>query len=118
MAIPEVIILLLFLFGTVLIAERMRLSLHSKKRKNRGFCETGASKTIGDREVQEDEYGITETEEGLMAVLADGMGKHYGGKIASRMAVNVFQDYLKIGMPFIIPNIHFGKLFRQLTGRY
>lgn len=81
MAIPEVIILLLFLFGTVLIAERMRLSLHFKKRKNRGFCETGASKTIGDREVQEDEYGITETKEGLMAVLADGWENIMGERL-------------------------------------
>ena len=112
MAIPEVIILLLFLFGTVLIAERMRLSLHSKKRKNRGFCETGASKTIGDREVQEDEYGITETEEGLMAVLADGMGKHYGGKIASRMAVNVFQDLFEDRNAFYNPQYSFRKAFQ------
>lgn len=112
MAIPEVIILLLFLFGTVLIAERMRLSLHSKKRKNRGFCETGASKTIGDREVQEDEYGITETEEGLMAVLADGMGKHYGGKIASRMAVNVFRDLFEDRNAFYNPQYSFRKAFQ------
>lgn len=112
MAIPEVIILLLFLFGTVLIAERMRLSLHSKKRKNRRFCETGASKTIGDREVQEDEYGITETEEGLMAVLADGMGKHYGGKIASRMAVNVFQDLFEDRNAFYNPQYSFRKAFQ------
>lgn len=112
MAIPEVIILLLFLFGTVLIAERMRLSLHFKKRKNRGFCETGASKTIGDREVQEDEYGITETEEGLMAVLADGMGKHYGGKIASRMAVNVFRDLFEDRNAFYNPQYSFRKAFQ------
>lgn len=112
MAIPEVIILLLFLFGTVLIAERMRLSLHFKKRKNRGFCETGASKTIGDREVQEDEYGITETEEGLMAVLADGMGKHYGGKIASRTAVNVFRDLFEDRNAFYNPQYSFRKAFQ------
>lgn len=112
MAIPEVIILLLFLFGTVLIAERMRLSLHFKKRKNRGFCETGASKTIGDREVQEDEYGITETKEGLMAVLADGMGKHYGGKIASRMAVNVFRDLFEDRNAFYNPQYSFRKAFQ------
>lgn len=112
MAILEVIILLLFLFGTVLIVERMRLSLHFKKRKNRGFCETGASKTIGDREVQEDEYGITETEEGLMAVLADGMGKHYGGKIASRTAVNVFRDLFEDRNAFYNPQYSFRKAFQ------
>lgn len=112
MTIPEVIILLLFLFVTVLIAERVRLSVHSKKGRNRGFCETGTSKTIGDREVQEDEYGITETGEGLMAVLADGVGKHYGGKIASRTAVNVFRDLFEDRNAFYNPQYSFRRAFQ------
>ena len=112
MSIPEVIILLLFLSGAVLMAERMRLSVHSKKRINLGFCETGTSKTIGDREVQEDEFAIAETEEGLMAVLADGMGKHYGGRIASRTAVDVFQDLFEDRNAFYNPQYSFRRAFQ------
>lgn len=62
--------------------------------------------------MQEDEYGITETEEGLMAVLADGMGKHYGGKIASRTAVNVFQDLFEDRNAFYNPQYSFRKAFQ------
>lgn len=112
MSIPEIIILLLFLFGAALMAERVRLSVHSKKRINLGFCETGTSRTIGDREVQEDEYAIAETEEGLMAVLADGMGKHYGGKIASRTAVDVFQDLFEDRNAFYNPQYSFRRAFQ------
>lgn len=112
MAIPEVIILILYLFGAALLIERVRLSVHSRKSKSRGLCETGASKTIGNREVQEDEYGIAETEEGLMAVMADGMGKHYGGKIASRTAVNVFLDLFEDQNAFYNPQYSFRKAFQ------
>lgn len=112
MAIPEVIILFLYLFGAALLAERVWLSVYWGKSKNRGICETGASKTIGDREVQEDEYGIAETEEGLMAVMADGMGKHYGGKIASRTAVEVFLDLFEDKNAFYNPQYSFRKAFQ------
>lgn len=40
-----------------------------------------------------------------MAVLADGMGRHYGGRIASRIAVETFLEVFEEGMPFIIRNI-------------
>ena len=114
MTIPEAIILCLSLFGAALLTERVRLSVYSmkKKWKRLQFCETGASKTIGDREVQEDEYGIVETEEGVMAVLADGMGKHYGGKIASRTAVEVFLDLFEDKNAFYNPQHSFRKAFQ------
>ena len=62
--------------------------------------------------MQEDEFGITETEEGLMAVLADGMGKHYGGKIASRTAVQVFLDLFEDRNAFYNPQYSFRKAFQ------
>lgn len=112
MTIPEIIILCLSLLGVALLAERVRLSVHWRKSKSLRLCETGASKTIGDREVQEDEYGIAETEEGLMAVMADGMGKHYGGKIASRTAVEVFLDLFEDRNAFYNPQYSFRKAFQ------
>lgn len=112
MTIPEIIILCLSLLGAALLAERMRLSVHWRRSKSLRLCETGASKTIGDREVQEDEYGIAETEESLMAVMADGMGKHYAGKIASRTAVDVFLDLFEDRNAFYNPQYSFRKAFQ------
>ena len=114
MTIPELIIVILSLAGAALLFIRVQLALFSGKGNGgrSSLCETGASKTIGDREVQEDEYGITETEEGILAVLADGMGKHYGGKIASRTAVEVFQDMFEDRNAFYNPQYSFRKAFQ------
>ncbi|ANU46812.1 hypothetical protein ADH76_31700 [Enterocloster clostridioformis] len=112
MTIPELIIIILSLSGALLLAGRVRLAAFSSKKKGLRFCETGVSKTIGNREVQEDEYGISETEEGLMAVLADGMGMHYGGKIASRTAVEVFKDIFEDRNAFYNPQYSFRKAFQ------
>lgn len=112
MTIPELIIFILSMFGAALLAGRVRLGAVSKKRRSRRSCEIGASKTIGSREVQEDEYGVTETGEGIMAVLADGMGKHYGGKIASRTAVEVFKDLFEDKNAFYNPQYSFRKAFQ------
>ncbi len=43
-----------------------------------GGPDVGSSMTIGSREVQEDQVDTLYTNSGLLAVLADGMGKEYG----------------------------------------
>lgn len=116
MTIPEYILLFLgvMLAGTLVIRLLMEPSARRGEavRRHRG-CRTGASRTIGDREVQEDEYGITENEEGgVMAVLADGMGKHFGGKIAARLAVQVFEDLFADRNAFSNPQYSFRKAFQ------
>lgn len=115
MTIPELILILLGMAAVVLLIVRIAAgdsgSLEAVSRRNSG-CSTGASKTIGNREVQEDEYGITETEEGLMAVMADGMGKHFGGKIAARTAVQVFLDMFEDRNAFYNPQYSFRKAFQ------
>lgn len=67
-------------------------------------CDVGCSKTIGSREVQEDFYKVVRGREGLLAVLADGMGKELGGKIAARKVTEVFadlfQEYNALDHPF------------------
>lgn len=50
---------------------------------------------IGQEEIQEDAVGITETENGTIAVLADGLGKKQAGKISSEYAVREIQDMFK-----------------------
>lgn len=114
MTIPESILLFLGLAGTVLMFLRIRLEVinfRSRSGRRRLSCESGASKTIGDREVQEDEYGMTETTEGSMAVLADGMGKHFGGKIAARTSVQAFLDMFEDKNAFYNPQYSFRKAF-------
>lgn len=71
----------------------------------------GASMTIGSREVQEDHYGTLVTPVGLLAVLADGMGKAYGGRIASRTTVEVFEDLFQDYNAFDNPQYYFRKAF-------
>lgn len=71
----------------------------------------GASMTIGSREVQEDCYDILSTPSGLLIVLADGMGKAYGGRIASRLAVETFVDLFRDYNAFDNPQYYFRKAF-------
>ena len=71
----------------------------------------GASMTIGSREVQEDCYDTLSTPSGLLIVLADGMGKAYGGRIASRLAVETFVDLFRDYNAFDNPQYYFRKAF-------
>ena len=73
--------------------------------------ETGVCATIGSREIQEDAYGTVEGQGGIMAVLADGMGSGYGGRIASRTAVEVFGDMFRDDNAFYNPQYYFRRAF-------
>ena len=67
-----------------------------------GGPDVGSSMTIGSREVQEDQVGTLYTNSGLLTVLADGMGKEYGGRIASRAAVggcDQCKEWIYFGCP-------------------
>lgn len=46
------------------------------------------------RENNEDAFGNNVSEAGLIAIVADGMGGHNGGEVASDLAVNCFLDEL------------------------
>lgn len=114
MTIPESVIAFLLLMICLLILFRISLRFSSKKREPASVsgCESGASKTIGDREVQEDVYGIKTALEGTMAVLADGMGKRFGGKIAAGTAVEAFLQIFEDGDAFYNPQYSFRRAFQ------
>lgn len=117
MTIPEISLFFLGLAGMGMALVRAGMEANGQKepysaRYRHSGCETGASKTIGDRELQEDEFGLTEKDVGVMAVLADGMGKHYGGKIAARTAVQVFLDIFEDRNSFYNPQYSFRKAFQ------
>lgn len=71
----------------------------------------GTCMTIGSRDVQEDQINVVTTEAGTMAVLADGAGKAYGGRIAARTAVEAFTEIFRDYNAFNNPQYYFRKAF-------
>lgn len=114
MTIPESVIAFLLLLLCLLLFLRILLWFSGKRREPdlASDCVSGASRTIGDREVQEDVYGIKTAPEGIMAVLADGMGKHFGGKIAAGTAVEAFLQIFEDGSAFYNPQYSFRRAFQ------
>lgn len=87
----EITILAVYLFILLLTAARFLPGGKGKGRVMRRF-RVGRAMTIGTRQVQEDNYGICQGPDAFMAVLADGMGRDYGGKVSSRIAVETVKD--------------------------
>lgn len=87
----------------------IRVIVSSWEKQNR--ITIGKAMTIGNRDVQEDNYTVMETNAGILAVLADGMGKQYGGRIASRIAVDTFADIFHDYNAFDNPQYFFRKAF-------
>ncbi len=114
MTIPESVIAFLLLLLCLLLFLRILLWFSGQKKEPASVsgCVSGASKTIGDREVQEDVYGIKTALEGTMAVLADGMGKRFGGKIAAGTAVEAFLQIFENGDAFYNPQYSFRRAFQ------
>lgn len=102
--IQATIILFLSIAVILLVIARMRITMPSE-------VKIGKCMTIGDREIQEDNFGVLEIKAGTLLVLADGMGKKYGGKIASRIAVETFEDLFKEYKAFENPQYYFRKAF-------
>ncbi len=89
----EITILAVYLFILALSAARLLPAGAGKGHVMRRF-RVGRAMTIGTRQVQEDSYGICQGPDAFMAVLADGMGRDYGGKVSSRIAVeDMFSCY-------------------------
>ncbi len=115
MTIPEFVLLMLGLAALFMLIVRAEMGISKRwalSGKQRLGGALGGSKTIGDREIQEDEYCMMETEEGSMAALADGRGKQLGGKIAARLAVQAFRDMFEDRNAFYNPQYSFRKAFQ------
>ncbi|MFR4350219.1 MAG: PP2C family protein-serine/threonine phosphatase [Roseburia sp.] len=109
--ISYVVIGVLILIIAVLEAIKIFSDLQGHRHENHKKIEIGSSMTIGGREVQEDQFGTMTTQAGTMAVLSDGAGKSFGGRIASRITVDtclhIFEDY----NAFHNPQYYFRKAF-------
>ena len=105
---PILIMILLYLIILVLILIRIKIHIN---RKSKEKYEVGVSMTIGNRELQEDNYNFIESQDGFLGVLADGIGKKYGGKISSQIAVSTFIELFEQFNAFDNPNYFFQKAF-------
>lgn len=96
----------------LLFLEGMRIFAAFPGKKKKGTVDIGKSMTIGSRETQEDQMETAETPAGIIAVLADGAGQTYGGRIAAKTAtqtcIEMFMDY----NAFHNPQYFFRKAFQ------
>lgn len=106
----EITILAIYIFILLLTAARFLSAGKVTGRVMRRFC-VGRAMTIGTRQVQEDNYGICQGPDAFMAVLADGMGKNYGGKVSSRIAVETMKDLFSCYQPSENPAYFFQRSF-------
>ncbi len=112
MTLEEGMLIAIYLFIICLIAARF---LGRDKGKVIRRFKIGKAMTIGDRQVQEDDYGICQSADGFMAVLADGMGKNYGGRVSSRIAVDTMRDMFMIYRSAENPAYFFRKAFHRIN---
>lgn len=105
---PIIIMILLQLVILLLMLIRLKMYINRKPKEK---YEVGASMTIGNIEIQEDNYNFVESNNGFLAALADGMGKKFGGKISSQIAVNTFIELFEQFDAFDNPNYFFQKAF-------
>lgn len=109
MSVPYIVITVLSVWMAVFILLRLLV------RENQRFFpvyDVGQCMTIGTREVQEDNYLVADSVQGMLGVLADGMGKCYGGKIASRIVIETFDDLFQEYNAFDNPGYYFRKAFQ------
>lgn len=114
MSLKEGMLLIIYLLILVLVAARFLV--REKGKVIRRF-RIGKAMTIGDRQVQEDNYGICQSADGFMAVLADGMGKNYGGKISSKVAVDTMKDMFANYRSHENPVYFFRKSFHRVNAQ-
>jgi serine/threonine protein phosphatase PrpC len=83
--------LILLIFG---MAQLFLIFLRNgmTKKRRRPELQTGNAQTIGRRKEQEDAFSIIENQNGVLAVIADGMGGYANGKLASDTVVNTFSE--------------------------
>lgn len=114
MTAQEGLLLIIYLLLIGLIGLRFLLPMKGQVVRR---YRVGKAMTIGDRQMQEDNYGMCQTREGFLAVLADGMGKGYGGKVASSLVVDTFRELFSDYRSVENPAYFLGKAFRLANTR-
>ncbi len=109
-----IIIYLLLLAVVVLLGCRIWEAW--PRHRQHGTC-IGKCMTIGDREIQEDDTGAVQKKNGTLLVLADGMGRAFGGRISSRLAVSAFLELFQEQSAFERPQYYFRRAFAAANQR-
>lgn len=110
MKFEEFIIIVILIWILLLILLRFFTMREGRVQKR---YRIGKSMTIGTRQIQEDQYGVCYTAHGLLGVLADGMGKGYGGKAAVNIAVETFKKLFAGYNAFDHPLYFFNRAFHD-----
>lgn len=112
MTLEEGMLLAIYLFILFLVGARF---LKAEKGKVLQRFRTGKAMTIGNRQVQEDNYGVCQSADSFMAVLADGMGKNYGGKVSSKIAVDTMKEMFAYYRTTENPAYFFRRAFQRIN---
>jgi len=118
--IPEIIkFLILGGLGTLMVVLTvMRLMLTLKNPVKNGVRKSWAySQTTGNKEVQADCAEVSRSRAGLMAVLADGIGKENTGKVAAQIAVDTLLDAYEPYRRLNNPEYFFRSTFLEANNR-
>lgn len=109
MSLAEGTLFILYLLILLLAALRF---LGGKKGRVSQRLQAGRAMTVGDRQIQEDACGICQSAD---AFLADGMGRHYGGRVSSRTAVDTIKDMFLHYRRSEAPAYFFRRAFHQMN---
>lgn len=112
MSLAEGTLFILYLLILLLAALRF---LGGKKGRVSQRLQAGRAMTVGDRQIQEDACGICQSADAFLAVLADGMGRHYGGRVSSRTAVDTIKDMFLHYRRSEAPAYFFRRAFHQMN---
>lgn len=95
----------LIVIGTGLAAaiwKRLELSARYRE-QSQEFCGRAVAQTTGNQEIQSDCVQVYQNEAGMMAVLADGIGKENTGRVAAQVAadtvLDAFEPYRVVNNP-------------------
>ena len=76
--------------------------------------EVAKTNRLGNRQINQDRAGIVETSEGLLLVVADGLGGTSGGEIASETAVNsVIRQFNNASRPLEKPDLFINQVIMR-----
>ena len=103
---------------SLLIAAAVLLAVLATARIGVEFCifkpalELGTAATIGNREIQADQFDYAQTDFGFMMAIADGIGSGEKGKIAAAVAVDACRTVFEQNSYFDNPGYFFQKAFQ------
>ena len=85
----DVLIPLILFVVIVILCVLREKELRAQEKSEPGF-EVGAASTFGDREIQQDYFGVKIAQGALLMTLADGIGAN--GEFAAKIAVDTFRE--------------------------